>query len=185
MKWKTVPSGSSKPRLGPNCRNGTPAARSAASAVGGSGTRSATWWRIAGISAGVVSMKTGCPSANRDKVSGGPTGSSDEEPQRREEQPDEKVLRWTGRSQQEQRVRDRGRGGKGDRAWRGAHDAGRVLGAAGDVSACKRNSGCSGDRDRGLLCRPSARSAGARSHRGRCARGAAQGTPTQPEERWA
>jgi hypothetical protein len=32
-------------------------------------------------------MKTGCPSANRDKVRGRPTGSSDEEPQRREEQP--------------------------------------------------------------------------------------------------
>jgi hypothetical protein len=26
---------------------------------------------------------------------------------------------------------------------------------------------------------------GARSDRGRCSRGAAQGTPTQPEERWA
>jgi hypothetical protein len=51
---------------------------------------------IAGISGRVVSMKTGCPSANRDKVRGRPTGSSDEEPQRREEQPDEKVLRWTG-----------------------------------------------------------------------------------------
>src|SRR5437773_7288079 len=71
-------------------------------------------------------MKTGCPSANRDKVRGGPTGSSDEEPQRREEQPDEKVLRWTGRSQQEQRVRDRGRGWKGNRAGRSADDAGRV-----------------------------------------------------------
>src|SRR5881628_385748 len=47
MKWKTVPSGSSKPRFGPSCRRGTPAARSAATAAPGSGTRSATWcgWR--------------------------------------------------------------------------------------------------------------------------------------------
>src|SRR5262249_31436415 len=42
VKWKTVPSGSSNPRFGPNFRSGTPAARSAASAASGSATRSAT-----------------------------------------------------------------------------------------------------------------------------------------------
>jgi hypothetical protein len=35
---------------------------------------------ISDLSAEVVSMKAGCPSAKRDKVRGGPTGSSDEGP---------------------------------------------------------------------------------------------------------
>jgi hypothetical protein len=57
-------------------------------------------------------------------------------------------------------------------------DAGRVFAAAGDPSACARNPGRPGNRDRCLLRRPPARSTGVRPDCGPRARGAAQGTPT-------
>src|SRR5690349_21988837 len=44
IKWKTVPSGSSKPKFGPKRRSGIPTARSAASAATGSGTRNFVVW---------------------------------------------------------------------------------------------------------------------------------------------
>jgi hypothetical protein len=137
----------------------------------------------AGISARSCINEDGLPLREPRYGSRRTTGSSDKEPQTREEQPDENLLRWTGRSQQADLVRDRGQGWKGDRAGRDTYDTGGPLAAADDVSLWAGNPGRSRDRYRCLLRRPPARSTRARSDRGRRARGTDQGAPAEPEKR--